>query len=216
MPYRTLLDECHLSVVSGQADFELRHLEGIIEQHVTVHGRGDLEALLGRLLIERGRVDAIVPKTLDFIGHSRAAASLLTLGDWVIDARSPTVTAFFRELADHDVLPRLGIHALRLLGCKTADTGQGRATICTLSDILGLDVYGTNHLLYDAHYGPHGFRDDWKFLLVCSSDLRHDPRPVFPRPRDRLVDPQVPEVVLRHDAQARPAEAADRDLLLGA
>jgi hypothetical protein len=188
MPQRTWLDEHHLSVVSGQADFELRHLEDIIEHHVTVHGCGDLEKLLERLLIESGRVDAIVPKTLDLIGHSRAAASLLTLGDWVIDAATPSVAAFFRELADHDILPRLGIHALRLLGCGTADTGQGRATICALSDILGLEVYGTNHLLYDAHYGPHGFRDDWKFLLVCSSDLRQDPGMAFLPARDPLVD----------------------------
>jgi polyhydroxyalkanoate synthase len=55
---------------------------------VTVHRRGDLEELFGRLLIESGRADAIVPKTLDFIGHSRAAASLLRLGDWVIDLRN--------------------------------------------------------------------------------------------------------------------------------
>jgi hypothetical protein len=86
------------------------------------------------------------------------------------------VTAFFRELVDHDVFLRLGIHAMRLLGCKTADTGKGRSTICRLADILGVEVYGTNHLLYDAHYDEHGFRDIWTFLLVGSSDLRSTAR----------------------------------------
>jgi hypothetical protein len=90
----------------------------------------------------------------------------------VIDASSPTVTAFFRELADCDVLARLGIHAVRLLACKTAGSEQGRSTICALANILGVEVYGTNHLLYDAHYDEHGFRDIWKFLLVGSGDLR--------------------------------------------
>src|SRR5438094_7148983 len=97
---------------------------------------------------------------------------MLMLGDWIIDATRPGVTAFFRELADNDVLPRLGVHALRLIGCQTADSGLGRATICTLSDILGLEVYATTKLIYSAHYDHQGFRDDCTHALVCASDVR--------------------------------------------
>jgi hypothetical protein len=41
-----------------------------------------------------------------------------------------------------------------------------------LADILGVEVHGTNHLLYDAHYDDGGFRDVWRFLLVGSRDLQ--------------------------------------------
>jgi hypothetical protein len=169
--HRELLSRSQLSVVSAEPDRELDRLARIITPSVRIDGRAELEVLFGRLLVASEGVEPVTPKTLDLLGHS-TTAGLLRLGDWVIDTASPTVTAFFRELADHEVLSRLGIHAIRLLACKTADTGQGRSTICKLSDILGVEVYGTNHLLYDAHYDELGFRVAWQFLLVCSSDLR--------------------------------------------
>jgi hypothetical protein len=170
--YRELLSRSQLSVISAEPDRELDRIAQIVQPSVRIDGRAELEVLLGRLLVATESGPTIAPKTLDLLGHSTAGGALLRLGEWVIDAASPTVTAFFRELADHDVLTRLGIYAVRLLGCKTADTGQGRSTICKLADLLGVEVYGTNHLLYDAHYDDHGFRACWKFLLVCSSDLR--------------------------------------------
>ncbi len=181
MPYRSLIAQPQLSVISGEPDFELRHLETIIEPHVRVGGRLDLEILLGRLLHIQAFETTIVPKTLDLLGHTRDRGSLLMLGDWMIDARNPTVTAFFRELADQEVLPRLGVYAVRLLGCRTADTSAGRETICALADILGVEVFGTTHFLYDAHYDTGGFRAKWKFLLVGSSELGRDTAECVPR-----------------------------------
>ena len=168
-----LLSGPHLSVITSRADDELARIQDVIEHKVLVDGRGDLEELFGHLLAQRDGATR-VSKTLDLIGHSQPGHSLLALGDWVIDANRTSVTAFFRELADNDVLPRLGIHSMRLLGCHTADTEEGRKTICTLSNILGLEVYGTRHLIYSAHYDGGGFRDDCRHALVCSSDLRRD------------------------------------------
>jgi hypothetical protein len=164
-----LLAQPRLSLVTRHADTELSRIHDAIEHKVLVDGRTDVEGVLSRLCAAK---EPIAPKTLDLIGHSTPGTSLLQLGDWVIDTGSSTVTSFFRGLADNDVLPRLGIHAVRLLGCKTTETAQARATICRLSDILGLEVYGTTGLLYSAHYNAHGFSDDWKFLLVGSSDIR--------------------------------------------
>ena len=170
MDVSALLRQPHLSVITRHADPELARIQDILEHKVLVDGRADLEELFGKLLAhEHVRP---TPKTLDLIGHSTPGQSLLLLGDWAIDAASPTVTAFFRELADNDVLPRLGIHAVRLLGCQTADSGQGRSTLCVLSNILGLEVHGTKNLIYSAHYDAGGFRDDAHHALVCSSDLR--------------------------------------------
>ena len=170
-PYRELLSRPRLSVISAELDRELAGTARRITSSVRVRGRIELEALF-RGLLAACSAAAVTPKTLDLFGHSTASGSLLRLGDWVIDAAQPAVTAFFRELADHDVLSRLGIHAVRLLACKTAATQQGRSTICALADILGVEVFGTTHLLYDAHHDEHGFRDAWSFLLVAARDLR--------------------------------------------
>src|SRR5262249_32524319 len=156
-------------VMTRSTDAELLRVAAQLERKVLVDGRGDLETLFG-VLLALGAPPT--PKTLDLIGHSTPGKSLLAIGDFVIDAAKPTVTAFFRELAEQNVLPRLGIHAVRLLGCVTADTGHARWTICTLSDILGLEVFGTKDLVFSAHYGAQGFHPELRSMLVCASDLR--------------------------------------------
>jgi hypothetical protein len=172
MTSSALLTRPHLSVITCDADGELARIQELIEHKVLVDGRGDLEVLFGRLL-DAGLPPT--PKTLDLIGHSTPDRSLLALGGWVIDAASATVRAFFRELAELEVLPRLGIHAVRLLGCQTAATPRGRATICKLSEILGVDVLGAREVLYSAHYDARGLRDEAQHVLVSSRDLRRDP-----------------------------------------
>src|SRR5215813_2249948 len=110
---RSLLARPRLSVITRHADYELARIQNTIEGAALVDGRADLEQLFSSLLV----VGTGTPKTLDLIGHS-AKDCLLQLGDWVIDASRPSVTAYFRGLADNDVLPRLGVHAVRLLGCN--------------------------------------------------------------------------------------------------
>jgi hypothetical protein len=171
MSLSTLLAQPRITVVTGQVDSELGRVRDIVEHKVLVDGRADLEAVLGQLLA-LAPAQRLTPKTLDLVGHSVAGTSVLQLGDWVIDTARSGVSAFFRELADHDVLPRLGIYAVRLVGCRTAESAQARRTICALSDILGLEVYGTTGLVFANHYNAQGFDDAWKFLFVGSSDLR--------------------------------------------
>lgn len=199
MQFRSLLAQPHLSVITRQTDGELTRIQDMVEHKVLVDGRADLETMFGRLLA----TDAPpMPKTLDLIGHSNPGKSLLMLGDWVIDAGNPTVTAFFRELADHDVFARLGITALRLLGCRTADTGAGRATIVALADLLGLEVFGTRALIYSLHYDAGGFADERSYVLVGSSELRdqesgRDERPTAsPWPQVLDID-SLPETTTR-------------------
>jgi hypothetical protein len=165
---RNLLDQPHLSVITRLADPELARIQSIIAHKALVDGRGDLEELFGALLA----FDApVMPKTLDLIGHATPDRSLLVLGDWVIDGTKATVTSYFRELADHDVMGRLGITAVRLIGCNTADTDTGRMTILTIAEILGLEVFGTTQLIFNAHYDANGFADDRAHCLIGSSAL---------------------------------------------
>ena len=173
MSLSTLLAQPRLTVVTAQVDSELVRIRDVIEHRVLVEGRSDLEALFGKLLALSGSTTA-TPKTLDLVGHSVPGTAALQLGNWTIDCARPGVTAFFRELAEHDVLPRLGIHAVRLLGCRTAETTQARRTIVALADILGLEVYGTTGLVFAKHYEATGFDPAWRFLLVGSSDLRRE------------------------------------------
>jgi hypothetical protein len=169
--YRALLSRSHLSMISGVSDPELDSIALTIRPSFRLDGRADLEAVLGRLLAAAEGVSSIAPKTLDLIGHSTPSTSVLVLGDWVVDGTSPRVTAFFRGLAEYDVLPRLGVRTVRLLACSTAATAPGRSTLCALAGILGVEVLGTNQMLNRTHYDGDGFRDAWAFLLVSSSDV---------------------------------------------
>jgi hypothetical protein len=192
--YRSLLSRACLSMVSAAPDDGLHDIARIITPSLRIAGPEQLAAALQRLLAASDRAELDEPRTLDLIGHSAVRASQLRLGDWVIDVARPEVAAFFRGLARRGVLPRLGIRSLRLLGCGTASTADGRATICALAEILRLEVYGTTHLLYDVHYDERGFRDAWAFLLVAAGELRrttaaHAPRAPGPRwPRTLELD----------------------------
>ena len=205
-----LLAQRHLSVITRHADAELARIQDTIEHGVLVDDRSDLERLLGEL---RAIDHPVVPKTLDLIGHAAGDSSLLRLGNWVIDATSPTVTAFFRELADHEVLPRLGVYAVRLLGCQTAETEHGRATLCALSDLLGLEVYGTTELVFASHYDRHGFKEERDFLLLSSTEVRRRTRPQHalicgaPDPRTLDVD-ALPTTSLQAGERAWPQRIA--------
>jgi hypothetical protein len=159
----------NLCIITGHRDFELSTIHAIIESSLPVDCRGDLEALFGQLLA-RDRPGA--PRTLDLIGHSTPTTSALQLGDWVIDTARPAVSAFFREIAEQDVLPRLGIHAVRLLGSGTAETEAGRRTIDTLARILELEVHGVLGPVHAAHFDAYGLRDDADIVLCTSADLR--------------------------------------------
>lgn len=173
-----LLAHKHLTFATRLADPEMQRVHATLEQKLLVNGRSDLEDMFGKLLAVAGSQRGL--RTLDLVGHSTSDSSLLQLGDWVIDATRPSVTAFFRNLADNEVLPRLGIYAVRLLGCTTATTELARQTICTLAEILGLEVQGTTSAVHAGHFTAKGFSDEWRFLLANASDLRRDTGKLHP------------------------------------
>lgn len=159
-----------LSVVTSDADDQLRRIRDLISQPVVVDGRADVERVLNMLALDP---DANSPRTLDLIGHSTPDRSLLLLGDWVVDGTSSKVQSFFRGLVDEDVLARLGITAIRLLGCETAVSASGRLTLTELAEITGLEVLGTSMIIGETSYGPDGFTND--HVLVSSDELRREP-----------------------------------------
>lgn len=209
--FASLLAQKHLSVISAVADAELSAIRQVIPHAIAVEGRADLELTLGRLLDARV---APTPKTLDFIGHTTSGKSLLVLGDWVIDATNKSVMSFFRGVADQDVPKRLGIEAVRLLGCTSADTAHGRWTVCALADVLGVEVYGTTGLLLASHYDNVGFRHEARYLLASSTQLRDGT--AAPRALDRgASDPHALDLDSLPGsplpARAWPVRIPDRD-----
>jgi hypothetical protein len=199
-------------VVSAELDADLQRIARTIGRVVTVDGPAALEAALTHLADEAGRTPGAAARTLDLIGHTRTAASLLSLGGWVIDAADPATMAVFRGLADRAVLPRLGIHAVRLLGCHSAGSERGRDTICRLAECFGIEVAGMREFLYAGHFGPGGFRDEWSFLLVRASELRAPPAAPPGDPGPRVLElAALPAIALTAHAAPCPRRIASAD-----
>lgn len=112
--------------------------------------------------------------TLDLIGHAESPQYYLKIGDWQIglqdtdndlDVNDNNMTDFIRNhLAP--ILAELDINRLRLLGCSTATTEAGFATMKTLAAELNTPgkgefvVYGTRRPITSGDFGPDGFSAD--------------------------------------------------------
>jgi hypothetical protein len=198
--------------VSAELDVVLHGIARTIGRVVTVDGPAALDAALSGLASEAARTPDAAARTLDLIGHTRTSASLVSLGGWVIDAADPATVAVFRGLADRAVLPRLGIHAVRLLGCHSAGAERGRDTIGRLAELLGVEVAGMRELLHVGHFGPGGFRDEWSFLLVRASELRAPPAEPPGDPGPRTLDlAALPAIALAAHAAPCPRRFASED-----
>ena len=90
---------------------------GPVARCVQLHHAGSLPQL--RAVLDH-QEPVLGPVTLDLIGHSTPGHHLLRLGTTPIDMLDRTVASFFTDLAATGLLPRLGITAVRLLGCETA------------------------------------------------------------------------------------------------
>ena len=152
-------------------------------------------------------------KTLDLIGHSTTAYSLLTLGHWVIDGEDPEGLTFWRELATDHVLPRLGITAIRLLGCATALGRRGRATMHALAEVLAVPVYGTIDLVTSSCYGPGGFAPERRYLLRSNRQLERRASPEHARQTTQVARAPSPSCP-RPGRDTRVATAAQARRIL--
>jgi hypothetical protein len=115
-------------------------------------------------------------RTLDVIGHSTRAHHFLRLGDTAIDMMRPAISRFFENLRDDALLPRIGVIAVRLLGCSTALLPSGQRTIQRLARTLDMPVYGSIKTLMHSHYTPDGFNPKFDHVLVEASQLPNPPR----------------------------------------
>jgi hypothetical protein len=124
-----------------------------------------------REVLERCLDGAVASTTLDLVGHSTRGHHLLRLGRTPIDMLDAPVARFFRALAADRLLPRLGIGAVRLLGCETAVTDAGQRTMRMLAQTLRVPVYGTLQPLMKSHSDAEGFHPAFAHLLVEAGSL---------------------------------------------
>jgi hypothetical protein len=107
-------------------------------------------------LTELARTLPLRERTLDLVGYT-GTDKLLVFHGRAMDSRIGRVRAYFRGLADQELLPRLGVTEVRLVGCTTAVGDPARRTLALLSEILGLEVSGTTELVAARDLGPAGF-----------------------------------------------------------
>ena len=89
----------------------------------------------------------------------------------------PQVAGFFTTLARDQLLTRLHVTAVRLLGCETAVTDAGQRTLRMLSHTLGLPVFGTRKPLFKTHSNSAGFDPAFAHVLIEAAPLTGARRP---------------------------------------
>jgi hypothetical protein len=200
-----------LCFVAGGEDAERARLQVVLRDAVPVADRAELEVLLGRMLDARGHAR---PKTLDLVGYA-TTSKLLSIGGWTIDGEDRAVLAFFRGLAEQEVLPRLGVHSLRLIGSLTGATPAGMLALRALARVLGVRVFGATELIYARHFDQTGFIADG--ALVSSDDDPTSTPPYAPtlEPRHELVVDALPARPLVAGERISIASRDDAHALLG-
>lgn len=185
-----------LSVSSSNLDGVLEGVKTEIGETFDVSGPGpDIAARLG---VHRGQP----PNTLDLVSHSAGVKFLLLLGDGNPNQESflienPPQNSWRQTLLERPMrneVERLGIKELRLLGCLTAFSPEGRATMKDLKEQLRLDeVFGTNNYLTADDFEPGGFKTSSAPKLLSCTEIA-DPQFIAPlQPPD--PPPDSPDVL---------------------
>jgi len=154
-----------ITVVADPPDNDLRVTAEKLVGATRVTSLAALEAMLDRLPPVPGG-----GATLDLVAHT-TGPKLLRLGATVLDPETPRVAATFARLGREGVLPRLGIAALRLLGCRSGRQ-RGAEAVVAFADLLGVRVYGTTANLRSRHYDSEGLDPAAEVLLASDLLLR--------------------------------------------
>jgi hypothetical protein len=171
VPLNIASPDCAEEFFAGRAArcVTLRHAASLAELQDVLHHRLD---------------DPTQPVTLDLIGHSTRGHRLLRLGRTPIDMLDPRVADFFATLARDQLLTRLHVTAVRLLGCETAVTDAGQRTLRMLSHTLRLPVFGTTKPLLKTHSNSAGFDPAFARILIEAAALTstRQPKPAPAQP----------------------------------
>lgn len=107
-------------------------------------GATDLEAQ------RRQQVHALFDgaERVDLVGHSTPIKRFLKLGDWVLDPDEAARLASYMPAS---------VTSVRMIGCATASTAEGRAAVEAITR-SGLSAYGTINKVYTTHFDKQGVK----------------------------------------------------------
>jgi hypothetical protein len=202
-----------LSVSHDDVDAELTKALSRVEAPVLLHHRAGLERFIRTITAcnERGST-----QVLDLIAHSTAGKHLLDFDGWRIGDDQELLRRFCDRLAQDVDIRRFD--KVRLIGCGTATTIAGRATMDLMERGLGINVEGTTGLVYRDDFGPRGFLGT---RLVGSSVVERMSFDGPPSTRvQRAFDPsrltRLPRDAIRATSRPRlfhPYAALERDAM---
>jgi|GEM_PF-3263813 len=196
----------HLSILAS-GDSAATLLADRLESSITI-GFTERVGLADRLA-ELALVLPRQPRTLDLVGLT-SRNKLLSFHGRPLDTSVARVRAFYRELTEQGILAQLGITAMRLVGCCSAVGEPALRTISTLSEIVGLEVTGTQDLVSIEDFEPTGFTTtstrDWseKGVLLDLDALRPEPLTTRARPVSQAAGRDVLAHVRRNAGVALP------------
>jgi hypothetical protein len=145
------LESGRLNICSPDQDSDMVWTRRQMRWPLVVASEDDLAALIGRL----GGAAAPRETVMDFVAHAAEPRRLLRFGSWEL-ADTPAVRAFFAARR-RVLVETLRVVTLRLVGCYTAETDDGRAIIAALAEILGVTVLGTDNVPdYTDYADPDG------------------------------------------------------------
>jgi hypothetical protein len=85
---------------------------------------------------------------VDLVGHSTPINRYLKLGNWILDPIEAERLASYMPAS---------VKRVRLIGCETAKTREGRAAVEALTQ-RGLLAYGTINRVYTTHFDKNGVK----------------------------------------------------------
>lgn len=188
----------NLNVISEYTPGEISKIRGVlaIDRCVVVREGETLVDALSAYVTDFVKSGKPVPRfdNLDLIGHSRSRDGILKIGELALTSR--VAREQFLLLDDRGILDKLGILAIRLLGCRTASHPRGQRVVRTIRNYTQRNVFATRADLFAVHY-------DYEGLAWAAEKLLAD--------HDVILNAGVGDLPPRDDYPAPPPRDDDDD-----
>lgn len=154
-----------------------------------VPGRAALESRLAEALDCAG---AHGGGTVDLVAHSTSSGQVLAFGTWEVKA-DKVLEEFCRRVRARMASPPRGV-SVRLIGCGTAGTKEGKEALGMIERELGLPAWGTTTLVMERDFSADGYNG--RFLVRGGAKRAPARVALWELPNELAIDPPAPEEFL--------------------
>jgi hypothetical protein len=143
-----------INISHSDPDIPLEEIQGKLKAVLEIVRRTEkpTEIVANAILCMAGRGCASV----DLVAHSTSAGQLLMFGTWEIRAND-TLKRFCQRVRHHLGSRRVTDVSVRLIGCGTAGTSEGKKALAMMERELKMPVLGTATLVMAKHFSPDGY-----------------------------------------------------------